>query len=104
MANTKKSAPATIESIRAASPHRLLFKGDKLVGADAGILSDEQRSAMKTTRFTAYLKDAENSGEEIDVDAMDKASAKTLVLQILAADYVDGLTIGKIVAQHGMYF
>jgi hypothetical protein len=104
VAKTKKPAPVTIESIRATLPHRLLFVGDKLVAADAGILSDEQRSAMKTTRFTAYLKDAEDSGEEIDVDAKDKASAKTLVLQILAVDYVSGLTIGKIVAQYGMYF
>jgi len=104
MSKNKKHAPATIESIKAKRPHALLFKGDRLLGAEAGILSHEQRDTMKTTRFTAYLKDAEDSGEEIDVDATDKASAKALVLQLLAADYMPGLTIGKIVEQHGMYF
>ena len=108
MSKTTKPAPdsaqyRSFDRTKAAAAHRLLFKGDKLVAAEAGILTDEQRTALKTSRFTAYLKDADNSGEEIDVDALDKASAKALVLQLLAVDYVDGLTIGKLVEQFGMY-
>lgn len=60
---------------------------------------------MTNNRYTAYIKWPElGEFEEIDVDALNEAEARRMVLEELQADYLPGYQIIACERRVGMYF